>query len=117
MHAHGYRGAEGTRHDDWVLVDCYDSVVHLMIPIARRAFNLEDFWAEGKPKSMGLPLNLAPKEYDAAFEKFLEENPVPEDYYNHVMSGNHDDSWDKPSKSKKGKGASSNKIPSDFHKL
>lgn len=28
----GQKGAEGAKDDDWLCVDCYDSVVHFMLP-------------------------------------------------------------------------------------
>ena len=42
----GISGAEGEREDDWVLVDCYNCVVHLMLPGTRAELGLEDHWGK-----------------------------------------------------------------------
>jgi ribosomal silencing factor RsfS len=31
-HAIGSTGAEGGEDDDWLIVDCYDSCIHFMMP-------------------------------------------------------------------------------------
>jgi ribosome-associated protein len=48
-------GMEG-ENTDWVLVDCGDTVVHIMLPAAREHYNLEQLW---QPKR-------APKKPDGA---------------------------------------------------
>jgi ribosome-associated protein len=63
MHVHdAVKKADGTiygmegEQTDWVLVDCGDTVVHIMLPAAREHYNLEQLW---QPKR-------APKKEDAA---------------------------------------------------
>ena len=44
--AMGATGAEGERDDDWLLVDCYNCVVHLMLPATRAELDLERHWGK-----------------------------------------------------------------------
>ncbi|GAB2783196.1 ribosome silencing factor [Halomonas shantousis] len=39
-------GVEGDQGSDWVLVDLGDVVVHVMMPDARRLYDLERLWAD-----------------------------------------------------------------------
>ncbi|QJR09108.1 Ribosomal silencing factor RsfS [Usitatibacter rugosus] len=41
-------GMEGEGTGDWILVDAGDVVAHIMQPVARRYYNLEELWGEGK---------------------------------------------------------------------
>jgi len=75
--AMGYSGAEGAKDDDWLLIDCYDRVVHLMLPETRRSLRLEQHWAEGNARPQ-VTWTDRENEYEANFEKILEANPVPE---------------------------------------
>lgn len=77
-HAPGFTGIEGDKEDDWMLVDCHNIAVNLMLPQTRSALNIEDHWSrEEKPM---VPFNSDSKEYDQRFEELLEQYPVPDDY-------------------------------------
>ncbi len=41
-------GIEGEQSGEWVLVDCGDVVVHIMQPVIREHYKLEELWGEGK---------------------------------------------------------------------
>lgn len=76
--APGYTGVEGEVDDDWMLVDCYNIAVNLMLPATRKALNIESHWSTEEKPHVGFHLNS--KEYDARFEEMLEQYPVPDDY-------------------------------------
>ena len=38
-------GVEGERAADWILVDLGSVIVHIMLPAARKYYNLEELWA------------------------------------------------------------------------
>ena len=78
--AMGYHGAEGGANDDWLLVDCYDRVVHLMLPSTRSALNLEEHWSQRTEDLPVVRFNHREKEYEKEFERLLEDHPVPEDW-------------------------------------
>ena len=42
----GITGAEGDKDDDWLLVDCHNCVVHLMLPETRAELDLEGHWGK-----------------------------------------------------------------------
>ncbi len=42
-------GSEGEDSGEWVLVDCADFVVHIMMPAAREYYNLEELWSPPQP--------------------------------------------------------------------
>lgn len=42
----GITGAEGDKDDDWLLVDCHNCVVHLMLPETRAELDLERHWGK-----------------------------------------------------------------------
>jgi len=37
-------GTEGENASEWVLVDAVDVIVHVMHPVARQHYNLEELW-------------------------------------------------------------------------
>lgn len=39
-------GIEGEQSGEWVLVDCGDVVVHIMQPVMREHYKLEELWGE-----------------------------------------------------------------------
>ena len=41
-------GIEGEDSGEWILVDAGDVVAHIMQPVVRRYYNLEELWGEGK---------------------------------------------------------------------
>ena len=60
-------GTEGEQSGEWVLVDCGDVVVHIMQPVIREHYKLEELWGEGK---LEYPKPVAPKRSPAvAVEK------------------------------------------------
>jgi ribosome-associated protein len=40
---------EGMPHNDWVLVDCGDVIVHVFRPEVRAFYNLEKMWGVDRP--------------------------------------------------------------------
>ena len=77
--AMGYTGAEGDKDDDWLLIDCDDRVVHLMLPQTRKALALEAHWAaeNKRPEVIWSPDESL---YEANFNRLLEQHPVPEEW-------------------------------------
>ena len=51
-------GTEGEQSGEWVLVDCGDVVVHIMQPVVREHYKLEELWGDGK---LEYPKPAAPK--------------------------------------------------------
>lgn len=47
LHTPIYR-AEGSLQGDWIVMDCGDIVVHLLIPEQREKYNLEALWQKAK---------------------------------------------------------------------
>jgi len=41
-------GTEGEKASEWVLVDAINVIVHVMHPITRQHYNLEELWGEAK---------------------------------------------------------------------
>ena len=74
------KGYEGGKDDDWILVDCYDTVIHLLMPSTRQAIALEKHWAPGNER----PFVVDCKKEDV-FEKRMDRlcdaHEVNTDYY------------------------------------
>ena len=78
--APAFTGIEGCRDDDWVCIDCYNIVVHLMLPSTRKALDLESHW-DSKVSRPYVEFSEDEQKYDDRFLKLLDEFPVP-DWYN-----------------------------------
>jgi ribosome-associated protein len=46
-------GIEGDKTSDWVLVDCGGIIVHIMQPVVRSYYNLEELWAAPTVRTRG----------------------------------------------------------------
>ncbi|MFQ6039696.1 MAG: ribosome silencing factor [Candidatus Poribacteria bacterium] len=57
---------EGSRNDNWILLDYVDVVVHLFLREAREFYNLERLWADAPT----VELPEAVVEYDEEYEEF-----------------------------------------------
>ncbi|MCB1542607.1 MAG: ribosome silencing factor, partial [Rhodoblastus sp.] len=53
---------EGMPHNDWVLVDAGDLIVHIFRPEVRQFYNLEKMWSGDRPtdKSAGKTVGTKP---------------------------------------------------------
>ena len=108
--APSYKGYEGGAQfdEDWLLVDCYDIVVHIMLPskfifmillsqsyssniisimllfsVTRSAINLESHWeAKHRPIARYHP---DADDYEEELERLLDKHPVPDDYAEMIM--------------------------------
>ena len=49
-YGHGTPRVEGMPHNDWVLVDAGDVIVHIFRPDVRRFYNLEKMWGADRPE-------------------------------------------------------------------
>ena len=49
----GKARVEGMPHNDWVLIDAGDVIVHLFRPDVRAFYNLEKIWSVDSPHRMG----------------------------------------------------------------
>ena len=76
--APGYKGAEGENDDDWLVIDCHNVVVHLLLPNVRKAIALEEHWGQEKQPCVQFSGNEV--EYDKEFDRLLEKHPVPANY-------------------------------------
>lgn len=65
---------EGEETGEWVLVDCGDVVVHLMQPMLRQYYKLEEMWGD---KPVAIKLNGGKKGLAKASEDDAEEDEAP----------------------------------------
>lgn len=72
--APGITGIEGSKGDDWLVVDCFDIAVHLFTAGARKEINLESHWS----KENEIPDIL---DDDAGFDNYINRNPISEGYH------------------------------------
>lgn len=60
---------EGEENGEWIIVDCGSAVVHIMQPVIRQYYTLEDIWGE---KPVRMRIGKAPAK--AAVKKIAEKN-------------------------------------------
>ena len=63
---HGEKPAytEGLKTCDWVVIDCWNVMVHLFVPHLRQKYQLERLWTEAKLVELDLDLSSAGVEVD-----------------------------------------------------
>ena len=67
-------GIEGEQSGEWVLVDCGDVVVHIMQPVMREHYKLEELWGDGK---LEYPKPVAPKPVSNSASPNASATPPP----------------------------------------
>eukprot|EP01039_Chlorochromonas_danica_P009576 gene9576-10583_t len=81
----GSTGIEGSKTDDWQIVDCHSFLLHMMLPDTRKHLDLESHWSmKERPY---LPSTDNALEYDKQFNKLLDQYPVPDEYMEKALSG------------------------------
>ena len=78
--AMGFTGAEGAKDDDWLLIDCYDRIVHIMLPHTRDQLNMEEHWGGADSMPVAPPIKPSSDEYDFYMEQLLDKYPAPEEW-------------------------------------
>ena len=89
---HSVVGLEGEQAGEWVLVDLGDIVIHILQPVAREYYNLEERWAEGRvvfPVPVGKKVKAATTVDDVLARK--EKNAPAAEYLRsvHAATGAH----------------------------
>ncbi len=91
--APGFSGSEGDKDDDWIVVDCFNLIVHFMLPERRKELKLEEYWSKAKPTMNYNPLRE--KASEELFEKLLDQidkemddNNSNNDSSNNISSNN-----------------------------
>eukprot|EP00978_Attheya_sp_CCMP212_P012937 scaffold32283_cov54-Attheya_sp.AAC.8 len=69
--------------DGWMVVDCYNYIVHVQNAVTRRHLNLESLWSND-PNSEGHKLRRVDGDDDDAVDAYVNANPIPEEYANQM---------------------------------
>ena len=73
-------GYEGGSNDDWILVDCFDTVIHLLMPSTRKALRIEEHWGPGAERPYVMECEKE-EIFEKRMDRLCEEHEVDQDYY------------------------------------